>query len=97
MSRRGEGNGKSHYFPPHLTGNLKLLSNKVLGSVVLAVCLFVHFLPLTACSPLHGPAINLSLLQIRIMIIGLPCPDGSWVKTPCFQCREGRFDPWSGN
>lgn len=81
MSRWGEGNGKSHYFPPHLTGNLKLLSNKVLGSVVLAVCLFVHFLPLTACSPLHGPAINLSLLQaLTFCVARTHRVSGTWIR-----------------
>ena len=23
-------------------------------------------------------------------------PDGPGVETPCFQCMEDRFDPWSG-
>ena len=24
-------------------------------------------------------------------------PSGPGVETPCFQCREHRLDPWSGN
>ena len=24
-------------------------------------------------------------------------PGGPVVKTPCFQCKERRLDPWSGN
>ena len=38
------------------------------------------------------------ILQLKINLKDLrDLPDGPVAKSPCFQCRGPRFDPWSGS